>query len=161
MHRSFGAPENASRSFLGAFSVSLAVADLALSKAFYAKLGFAPVDGIRGDGWAILRNGTTTIGLFQGMFERNPLTFNPGGDATCNPLGEFSDVRELQKQLKADGIGILLISHDIHDVMTLCDRASVMKNGQLVGTVNVADVTDDDLLGMIILGKHPGASPSP
>lgn len=71
---------------------------------------------------------------------------------------ETQMVAELIEQLKAQGIGIFLISHDIHDVMNLCDRASVMKNGQLVGTVNVADVTDDDLLGMIILGKQPGAS---
>ena len=68
---------------------------------------------------------------------------------------ETQMVSELIQQLKADGIGIFLISHDIHDVMELCDRASVMKNGQLVGTVNVSDVTDDDLLGMIILGKQP------
>ncbi len=66
-------------------------------------------------------------------------------------------VAELIGQLKADGIGIFLISHDIHDVMQLCDRASVMKNGKLVGTVDVADVTDDDLLSMIILGKQPGS----
>ena len=70
---------------------------------------------------------------------------------------ETQMVSELIQQLKAEGIGIFLISHDIHDVMDLCDRASVMKNGKLVGTVNVADVTDDDLLGMIILGKHPHA----
>lgn len=70
---------------------------------------------------------------------------------------ETEMVSELIKQLKAEGIGIFLISHDIHDVMTLCDRASVMKNGKLVGTVDVNDVTDDDLLGMIILGKHPEA----
>ena len=69
---------------------------------------------------------------------------------------ETQMVSELIQQLKADGIGIFLISHDIHDVMELCDRASVMKNGKLVGTVNVSDVTDDDLLGMIILGKQPG-----
>lgn len=69
---------------------------------------------------------------------------------------ETQMVSELIQQLKADGIGIFLISHDIHDVMELCDRASVMKNGKLVGTVDVADVTDDDLLGMIILGKQPG-----
>lgn len=69
---------------------------------------------------------------------------------------ETQMVSELIQQLKAQGIGIFLISHDIHDVMELCDRASVMKNGKLVGTVNVADVTDDDLLGMIILGKQPG-----
>ena len=69
---------------------------------------------------------------------------------------ETKMVSELIQQLKAEGIGIFLISHDIHDVMELCDRASVMKNGKLVGTVNVADVTDDDLLSMIILGKKPG-----
>ena len=69
---------------------------------------------------------------------------------------ETQMVSELIQQLKADGIGIFLISHDIHDVMELCDRASVMKNGKLVGTVDVKDVTDDDLLGMIILGKKPG-----
>ena len=68
---------------------------------------------------------------------------------------ETKMVSELIQQLKADGIGIFLISHDIHDVMQLCDRASVMKNGKLVGTVDVKDVTDDELLGMIILGKHP------
>ena len=64
-------------------------------------------------------------------------------------------VAELINQLKSEGIGIFLISHDIHDVMKLCDRASVMKNGKLVGSVNVDEVTDDDLLGMIILGKQP------
>lgn len=69
---------------------------------------------------------------------------------------ETAMVAELIKQLKADGIGIFLIDHDVHQVMNLCDRASVMKNGELVGTVNVDDVTDDDLLSMIILGKKPG-----
>jgi len=68
---------------------------------------------------------------------------------------ETQMVSELIKQLKAEGIGIFLISHDVHDVMDLCDRASVMKNGKLVGTVNTEDVSDDELLGMIILGKHP------
>jgi D-xylose transport system ATP-binding protein len=68
---------------------------------------------------------------------------------------ETKMVSQLIQKLKAEGIGIFLISHDIHDVMELCDRASVMKNGKLVGTVNVADVTDDDLLSMIILGKNP------
>ena len=71
---------------------------------------------------------------------------------------ETAMVSELIQQLKAEGIGIFLISHDIHDVMELCDRASVMKNGKLVGTVDIDDVTDDDLLSMIILGKRPGAS---
>lgn len=69
---------------------------------------------------------------------------------------ETQMVAELIKQLKSEGIGIFLIDHDVHQVMELCDRASVMKNGALVGTVNVSDVTDDDLLGMIILGKKPG-----
>lgn len=68
---------------------------------------------------------------------------------------ETQMVAELIEELKAQGIGIFLIEHDIHNVMKLCDRASVMKNGELVGTVNVGDVTDDDLLGMIILGKKP------
>lgn len=68
---------------------------------------------------------------------------------------ETQMVSELIQQLKAEGIGIFLISHDIHDVLELCDRASVMKNGKLVGTVDVKDVTDDDLLSMIILGKTP------
>ncbi|MEM8553371.1 MAG: ATP-binding cassette domain-containing protein [Pseudomonadota bacterium] len=70
---------------------------------------------------------------------------------------ETQMVSDLIQELKKQGIGIFLISHDIHDVMELCDRASVMKNGQLVGTVDVNDVTDDDLLGMIILGKKPAA----
>lgn len=91
-------------SSLGAFSTSLAVADIEASKAFYAKLGFEPVGEFGGEGWAILRNGTITIGLFQGMFERNMLTFNPGWDAQCNPLETFTDVRELQAKLEADGV---------------------------------------------------------
>ncbi len=67
-------------------------------------------------------------------------------------------VAELIQELKKQGLGIFLISHDIHDVMALCDRVSVMKNGQLVGTERVEDVTDDDILSMIILGKKPGAA---
>jgi D-xylose transport system ATP-binding protein len=69
---------------------------------------------------------------------------------------ETQMVAELIQELKAHGIGIFLIEHDIHNVMKLCDRASVMKNGELVGTVNVNEVTDDDILGMIIMGKKPG-----
>ena len=69
---------------------------------------------------------------------------------------ETQMVGELIEQLKAEGIGIFLISHDIHDVIALCDRITVMKNGQLVGTERVQDVTEDDILGMIILGKKPG-----
>lgn len=89
---------------LGAFSNSLAVKDLAASKRFYEKLGFTQVGGDAAQGWLILRNERCTIGLFQGMFENNILTFNPGWDENAQPLTDFTDVRDLQKQLKADGI---------------------------------------------------------
>ena len=92
------------QSSLGAFSVSLAVKDLAASSAFYQKLGFEPIGVGDGKNYLILRNGITTIGLFQGMFEKNMLTFNPGWDATCNQLPQFTDVRELQRRLRAEGI---------------------------------------------------------
>jgi catechol 2,3-dioxygenase-like lactoylglutathione lyase family enzyme len=89
---------------LGAFSISLAVKDIAASRAFYEKLGFEQAGGNPDQNWLILRNGTTTIGLFQGMFERNILTFNPGWDGGANPLSSYTDVRELQRQLKAQGV---------------------------------------------------------
>jgi len=89
---------------LGAFSVSLAVKDLAASRAFYEKLGFEAVLGEPDQGWQILRSGTTTIGLFQGMFERNILTFNPGWDGDAQPLDDYTDVRELQRRLEAAGV---------------------------------------------------------
>lgn len=88
---------------IGTFSVSLAVKDLARSRTFYETLGFTKFagDGIR---WIILRNGNATIGLHQGMFENNILTFNPGWDADATPLAEFTDVRELQRRFRAAGI---------------------------------------------------------
>ena len=89
---------------LGAFSVSLAVRDLAASKDFYAGLGFEIVGGNESDGWLIIRNDKTTLGLFQGMFERNMLTFNPGWDATAQPLETLTDVRDIQRQLKKNGL---------------------------------------------------------
>ena len=89
---------------LGAFSLSLAVKDLPASRAFYEKLGFKKVMGDPTQNWLILRNGTITIGLFQGMFDRNTLTFNPGWTAECEPLTEFTDVRQIQKGLKAKGL---------------------------------------------------------
>lgn len=89
---------------LGAFSVSLAVKDLAASRAFYQQLGFEAVAGDPARGMLILRNGAATIGLFQGMFERNTLTFNPGWDGECEPLAEFTDVRALQRRLRGGGI---------------------------------------------------------
>jgi catechol 2,3-dioxygenase-like lactoylglutathione lyase family enzyme len=88
---------------LGNFSVSLAVKDLATSRDFYQKLGFE-VRGGNGRNFAILQSGTTTLGLFQGAFERNILTFNPGWDAACNKLPDFTDVRELQRRIRAAGI---------------------------------------------------------
>ena len=92
---------------LGAFSISLAVKDIDTSKAFYAKLGFAVVGGDASQNWLILKNGDHTIGLFQGMFERNTLTFNPGWDKTAAPVETFTDVRELQRQLKAQGVELV------------------------------------------------------
>jgi lactoylglutathione lyase len=94
-------------STLGAFSISLAVKDLPASRDFYRKLGFEPVGGKLEQNWLILRNGTTTIGLFQGMFERNMLTFNPGWDWQCATLEQFTDVRALQQQLKAAGLALM------------------------------------------------------
>lgn len=88
---------------LGAFSVSLAVKDLAASRAFYEKLGFAAMGG-DGKGWLILQSGTTTIGLFQGMFDKNILTFNPGWNHRTETLPAFEDVRDLQRRLIAAGI---------------------------------------------------------
>ena len=92
---------------LGNFSVSLAVRDIAASRAFYEKLGFTAWGGNQAQNWLILKNGSTVIGLFQGMFERNLLTFNPGWDADAQRLPEFTDVRELQRQLKALGVALL------------------------------------------------------
>lgn len=84
--------------------MSLAVKDLEASRAFYAKLGFEVVGGDAAQNWLIIRNGTHTIGLFQGMFEKNVLTFNPGWDAACNTLDSFTDVRELQRTLQERGV---------------------------------------------------------
>ena len=89
---------------LGAFSISLAVKDLETSRAFYEKFGFKAFAGNAEQNWLILKNGDHVIGLFQGMFERNILTFNPGWDQNAQSLGKFTDVRELQRQLKAKGV---------------------------------------------------------
>ena len=89
---------------LGAFSVSLAVKDLEASRDFYEKLGFEVVGGDPSQNWQILRNGGHTIGLFQGMFDKNILTFNPGWDDEAQPVDAFTDVRELQRRLKEAGV---------------------------------------------------------
>jgi catechol 2,3-dioxygenase-like lactoylglutathione lyase family enzyme len=89
---------------LGAFSVSLAVKDLAASRAFYETLGFRSFHGDADQGWLILKNGDAVIGLFQGMFEGNLLTFNPGWDRSAQPVDPFTDVRVIQRQLREAGI---------------------------------------------------------
>jgi catechol 2,3-dioxygenase-like lactoylglutathione lyase family enzyme len=92
---------------LGTFSISLAVKDVKASKAFYGKLGFKVFAGDISQNWLILKNGDHGIGLFEGMFERNMLTFNPGWDNTAQKLDTFTDVRELQRQLKAQGMTLV------------------------------------------------------
>ena len=89
---------------LGAFSVSLAVKNIQASRAFYEKLDFEVAGGDEAQNWLILRNGAVTIGLFQGMFPRNILTFNPGWDEKAQPVGEFKDVREHQRRLESKGL---------------------------------------------------------
>jgi catechol 2,3-dioxygenase-like lactoylglutathione lyase family enzyme len=89
---------------LGNFSVSLAVKDLPASRAFYEKLGFTMVSGDPAKNWVVLQNDSTKIGLFQGMFPKNMLTFNPGWDSNKATLSDFADVRDLQKILKSRGL---------------------------------------------------------
>lgn len=89
---------------LGVFSISLAVKDLEASRQFYEKFGFSVFAGNAAHDWLILKNGDHVIGLFQGMFEKNILTFNPGWDSNAQKLAEFTDIRELQRQLKAQGV---------------------------------------------------------
>ena len=92
---------------LGAFSVSLAVKELEASRAFYEKFGFKVFGGDASQNWLILKNGDHVIGLFQGMFEENILTFNPGWDSNAQKLDTFTDVRDLQRELKAQGVELL------------------------------------------------------
>lgn len=92
---------------LGAFSVSLSVKDIAASRAFYEKLGFSVFTGDQDAGWLIMKSPTAVVGLFQGMFEKNMLTFNPGWDENASPVGSFTDIREIQKHLKAKGIDVV------------------------------------------------------
>lgn len=91
---------------LGAFSISLAVKDIAVSRAFYEKLGFTVFGGNQDERWLIMKSGTTLIGLFQGMFEKNMLTFNPGWDSEAQPLPDFSDVRDIQRHLRSQGVAL-------------------------------------------------------
>lgn len=93
---------------LGTFSISLAVKDLQVSKAFYEKFGFTEFAGDASQNWLILKNGERTIGLFQGMFEKNTLTFNPGWDCNAGEKDSYTDVRELQRRLKAEGVELVM-----------------------------------------------------
>ena len=92
---------------LGNFSVSLAVKDIEASKLFYEKLGFSVFAGDQSQNWLIMKNGERIIGLFQGMFDKNILTFNPGWNSDAQQLNEFTDIRELQRQLKDRGINMI------------------------------------------------------
>ena len=92
---------------LGAFSVSLAVKDIEASKVFYEKLGFKVFAGDQSQNWLIMKNDETNIGLFQGMFEKNILTFNPGWSNNAQPLEKYTDIRELQRRLKECGINMI------------------------------------------------------
>lgn len=91
---------------LGTFSNSLAVKDLQASKAFYEKLGFSVFHGVEEQGWLIMKGPNNVIGLFQGMFENNIMTFNPGWDSNAQNLEEFTDIRDIQKKLTDQGIEI-------------------------------------------------------
>ena len=92
---------------LGAFSISLAVKDIEASRAFYEKFGFKVFGGDASQNWLILKNGDHAIGLFQGMFEKNTLTFNPGWDSNATELDTFDDVRDLQRHLKSQGVQLM------------------------------------------------------
>jgi catechol 2,3-dioxygenase-like lactoylglutathione lyase family enzyme len=93
---------------LGAFSVSLAVKDIKVSREFYEKFGFEVFGGDASQNWLIMKNGDHAIGLFQGMFEKNMLTFNPGWDSNARKLDAFTDVRDLQRQLKAKDVELMI-----------------------------------------------------
>ena len=100
---------------LGSFTLCLLVKDIKASKEFYEKLGFKQTRGSLEQNWVVLMNGTTTIGLFHGMFEKNMLTFNPGWDWKKEPLKDFQDVREIQRALKASGLTLLTEADEAKD----------------------------------------------
>ena len=92
---------------LGAFSISLAVKNIEDSRSFYEKFGFKVIGGDASQNWLILKNSDHTIGLFQGMFEKNTLTFNPGWDKNAAEIDAYTDIRDLQRQLKAQGVELM------------------------------------------------------
>ena len=97
---------------LGAFSISLSVKDIKASEAFYTKLGFTTLGGDISQKWLILRNGDTVIGLFQGMFSGNLLTFNPGWDQSAQNLDSFTDIREIRQLMEKQGLGPTALDND-------------------------------------------------
>lgn len=97
---------------LGCFSISLAVKDIEASRRFYENLGFSVFMGDQSQNWLIMKNGEANIGLFQGMFENNIITFNPGWSNDAQPLAEFTDVREIQRRLKASGVALISEADD-------------------------------------------------
>ena len=116
---------------LGAFSISLAVKDIAASRAFYESLGFVVTGGNQAQNWLILKQDSAVIGLFQGMFDRNILTFNPGWDQDARKLPAFTDVRELQRRLRAAGVALAVeadesTSGPAHLVVTDPDGFSIL-----------------------------------
>jgi lactoylglutathione lyase len=100
---------------LGAFSISLAVKNIEESRDFYQKLGFTEFGGDINENWLILKHGQTVIGLFQGVFEKNMLTFNPGWDADAHSLDSFTDIREIQRRLKAQGVAFATEADETSD----------------------------------------------
>ena len=116
---------------LGAFSVSLSVQDIHTSRAFYEALGFTSMGGNVAENWVILTNGSTVIGLFQGMFEGNMLTFNPGWDQAAHEVDPFTDVRQIQAQLRTAGIALTVEADEAstgpaHIVLTDPDGNMIM-----------------------------------
>ena len=97
---------------LGAFSISLAVKDIKASRAFYEKLGFSDLGGVMDQNWLIMTDGNAVIGLFQGMFDKNTLTFNPGWTSDMGELDAFTDVREIQRSLKAEGLELQMTADE-------------------------------------------------
>lgn len=116
---------------LGAFSISLAVKDIHASRAFYQALGFSDLGGSLDDNWVILTNGSTVIGLFQGMFDGNILTFNPGWDQAAQEVNPFTDVREIQRRLKDSGLELSVEADEsttgpAHVILTDPDGNTIM-----------------------------------
>jgi lactoylglutathione lyase len=126
---------------LGAFSISLAVKDIAASRTFYEALGFSVFGGVQEQNWLIMKNGSALVGLFQGMFEGNMLTFNPGWDSEASVLPDFTDVRQIQARLKSRGIAL---------------SQETDPEGQGTGHISLADPDGN----AILIDQHVSAGPA-